>query len=133
MSEQVKLYTIEQISLDSGLWGNNYVPEADHDRALSAERVKVEEVTRQRDYLVQAISSIDHTGMYKNWIDTIQSTAPVPVSVPDGWKLVPVEPTKEMISVIINRNEVYESAEELYAALIAAAPQPSTKVAGDSL
>lgn len=40
------------------------------------------------------------------------------------WKLVPVEPTPEMCAVIRNENCVYTSDDELYAALLEAAPQP---------
>ena len=40
------------------------------------------------------------------------------------WKLVPVEPTPEICAVIRNENCVYTSDDELYAALLEAAPQP---------
>lgn len=40
------------------------------------------------------------------------------------WKLVPAEPTPEMCAVIRNENCVYTSDDELYAALLEAAPHP---------
>jgi hypothetical protein len=43
--------------------------------------------------------------------------------LPEGCVLMPVTPTEKMISVISNELEVYTSAEELYAALLAAAQE----------
>ena len=43
--------------------------------------------------------------------------------VPSGWVAVPVEPTPEMHSVIINESDVYQSPDALYAAMLAAAPK----------
>lgn len=40
------------------------------------------------------------------------------------WKLVPVEPTPEMCAVICNAGCIYLSEDELYVALLEAAPQP---------
>ena len=42
-------------------------------------------------------------------------------TIPEGMALVPVEPTPAMCDVIGNRYGAYETAEELYEALIAAA------------
>lgn len=41
-----------------------------------------------------------------------------------NWKLVPVEPTPEMCAVICNAGCIYLSEDELYVALLEAAPQP---------
>ncbi|HBA3815031.1 TPA: hypothetical protein J5U00_000180 [Escherichia coli] len=46
---------------------------------------------------------------------------PAPV-IPDGWKLVPIEPTPEMINSAISDNET-GSVSEIYELMIAAAPQ----------
>lgn len=41
--------------------------------------------------------------------------------VPSGWTLMPAVPTPEIVDVLINKHDVYGSAGEMYAALIAAA------------
>jgi len=40
------------------------------------------------------------------------------------WKLVPVEPTPEIREVIRNEQCVYQSEDDLYRAMLEAAPQP---------
>lgn len=44
--------------------------------------------------------------------------------VPDGWKLVPVEPTQEMLDAYIHMQGRFSSARSDWAAMLAAAPQP---------
>jgi hypothetical protein len=64
-------------------------------------------------------------------------TAPQPVAVPAGWKLVPVEPTPEMVQAANDGDDEYtlrgfgpgvqrvmQGPEDHYAAMLAAAPQP---------
>lgn len=52
------------------------------------------------------------------------------LSVPDGWKLVPIEPTQEMINHVIDeRLEALVAGKEhtfidIYKAMLAAAPKP---------
>lgn len=47
------------------------------------------------------------------------------VSVPDGWKLVPVEATKDMVAYGNSAtNDVYWSVIDVYGAMLAAAPSP---------
>ncbi|EPS2706729.1 hypothetical protein [Cronobacter turicensis] len=47
------------------------------------------------------------------------------VVVPDGWKMVPVEPTKEMVAKMRYHNGGYDQhIKNGYAAMLAAAPEP---------
>ena len=59
---------------------------------------------------------------------TIEIDVPISVSVPEGWKLVPVEPTNQMFEA---GNSAYWSTETnrcaiiaTYSAMLAAAPKP---------
>ena len=50
-----------------------------------------------------------------------------PASVaPPGWKLVPIEPTREMIDAYMAMNGRFQSARSDWAAMLAASPQPTT-------
>jgi hypothetical protein len=51
--------------------------------------------------------------------------APQP-AIPEGFVLVPVEPTQEMLDVILNTHDVYGFAADLYKALLDAAQQGGT-------
>jgi hypothetical protein len=71
-------------------------------------------------------------------VEAIQAIAPVP-AVPKGWKLVPIEPTPEMVSAMHKVIEKYYNpaneaqkyrAKHTYAAMLSAAPQPKM---GDGL
>ena len=44
----------------------------------------------------------------------------------EGWKLVPVEPTQEMLDAYIHMQGRFSSARSDWAAMLAAAPQPQT-------
>ena len=46
-------------------------------------------------------------------------------AVPQGWKLVPVEPTKEMIDAYCEANGRFQSARADWAAMLAATPSPA--------
>lgn len=49
--------------------------------------------------------------------------APQP-AIPDGWKLVPMEPTEEMLrSAFYEAGGSYENTEGIYSAMLAASPQ----------
>lgn len=52
-------------------------------------------------------------------------------SIPDGWKLVPIEPTEEMIEgfwgEIKHGKEEIAAAKEAYFDMLAAAPSPEVK------
>jgi hypothetical protein len=39
-----------------------------------------------------------------------------------GWRLVPIDPTEEMVRVYENQSGAFDSAQEMHAALLAAAP-----------
>ena len=52
----------------------------------------------------------------------VTSAQPAP-SVPDGWKLVPIEPTQEMLRALIDGANQYDSWNEGYRDMIAAAPE----------
>jgi len=45
-------------------------------------------------------------------------------SVPDGWKLVPAEPTDEMIYMMVRATRNYGERRDSYAAMLAATPEP---------
>lgn len=110
------------------------------------EKTRADEVTRQRDETLESIRDIAvgekpcghvmsdaarlsairmYIDDFRQRDDSIQSTAPVPVSVPTGWKLVPVEPTTQMLEAIMS----WQTSGNInaYKAMIAAAPQPTTK------
>lgn len=52
--------------------------------------------------------------------------APQPSQLPDGWQLVPIEPTWEMIAAGCQPGDVIDNADMAcaYMAMLAAAPQP---------
>ncbi|ELQ6126721.1 hypothetical protein R2255_003753 [Cronobacter dublinensis] len=57
-------------------------------------------------------------------IKPLYTVPPAPV-VPEGWKLVPVEPTKEMVAKMRYHNGGYDKhIKNGYAAMLAAAPEP---------
>jgi hypothetical protein len=51
--------------------------------------------------------------------------------VPDGWKLVPVEPTKEMLDAYVNNAGCFQSARSDWAAMLSAAPSQQAPVQGE--
>ncbi|WP_320733896.1 hypothetical protein [Enterobacter kobei] len=55
--------------------------------------------------------------------DVVTGNSPV---IPDGWMMVPIEPTKEMINSAMRDNETGEVA-EIYELMLAAAPQQEVK------
>ena len=59
-------------------------------------------------------------------VDGYVSAQPAP-SVPDGWKLVPIEPTPEMLCALIDGANQYDSWNEGYRDMLAAAPKPEAK------
>ena len=52
-------------------------------------------------------------------------TAPLPavVQVPQGWKLVPVEPTRAMLDAYVNSNQLFHSAISDWKVMLATAPE----------
>lgn len=63
-------------------------------------------------------------------IAALSRPAQEPVAVPDGWQLVPIEPTREMWAAMANTLYGYKNrhhdkvAGDLYSAMLSAAPQP---------
>lgn len=49
------------------------------------------------------------------------------VAVPDGWKLVPVEPTVDMMGAYHNAKRTMHTVPEIWRAILAAAPQPAPR------
>lgn len=96
-----------------------------------------ERIERQRNELLKALKeTVKHCPLYTKFRDdietlirSIESNSPIPVSasVPEGWKLVPVEPTIEMTKAGIRAIDPTrcerEDAEQCYIAMLAAAPQ----------
>ena len=54
--------------------------------------------------------------------DTLDSVQPAP-SIPEGWKLVPIEPTEEMLHALIDGANQYDAWKEGYRDMLAAAPE----------
>lgn len=52
---------------------------------------------------------------------------PPEASVPDGWKLVPIEPTEEMNSAGWDAMNAHDAINPTYSAMLAAAPAPENK------
>lgn len=112
------------------------VPSPDAARELIS---GVRSVNRGQHHLVQ-VEGDDEPCYYQRgeWIEWIleladlaeQSIAQQP-AVPEGWKLVPVEPTREMLidgakaaRDFLSENGQYPRAHAVYRAMLAAAPQP---------
>jgi chorismate mutase len=59
---------------------------------------------------------------------TIEIDVPISVSVPEGWKLVPVEPTQEMCANATLKAAIkyrcHDAYRRVYRAMLAAAPKP---------
>ena len=73
--------------------------------------------TITRDKLLAAANGRNSTALY---LATGAQPAP---SVPDGWKLVPIEPTRDMLDRMdLGGNMLYR-----YRAMLAAAPKPENK------
>ena len=78
-----------------------------------------------------AISRADHEAILETTtrgvalIDRLAAMAQP--GVPQGWQLVPVEPTKEMIDAYVNTSSRFWSARRDWAVMLAAAPSPQEK------
>lgn len=91
-------------------------------------------ITLPRSVVEQVLRALDYGGLLsrKQALAALhaaldQSDTGIPTSVPAGWKLVPVEPTSEMIAA--GKEAMQYSIAELpaftcYNAMLAAAPQP---------
>jgi hypothetical protein len=121
--------------------------QARHDRALAAARAllasspaqpQAEQVKRHPavspDTLV-ALMALRRAGKHEI-ADELEATATQPPAqdsrqeVPQGWKLVPVEPTEAMIDAAIERGAAGDYNEGIWAAMLAAAPsQPPAPAA----
>ena len=82
------------------------------------------------DLTDDAIAAIHMLGIIRKYgVDGYVPAQPAP-SVPDGWKLVPIEPTQEMTNHVIDeRLEALVAGKEhtfidIYKAMLAAAPKP---------
>lgn len=58
------------------------------------------------------------------WTWSAVYTAPLAPCVPDGWKLVPIELTREMLDAYVNNDQRFHSARSDWAAMLAASPEP---------
>lgn len=70
-----------------------------------------------------------------NWCalaaETINQQETYRTSIPDGWKLVPVEPTEAMVeafgkALVVQQKPLVLCADEIYSAMLNAAPQPES-------
>ncbi len=117
----------------------------DRDATLSRYEAKLAELDKQMnpDYFLNRIESSDKWGpevelrIYESQLDASKSqddhgggiielfTRPAPAAdlVPEGWKLVPVEPTKQMLEASYREASVYSPT--AYRAMLAAAPTPN--------
>ena len=89
-------------------FGSEIIP-----RSMRARRIKD---TKAIDAAVEMIETMKQQGR-------VISAQPAP-SVPEGWKLVPIEPTEEMREVgVFAGGAYYDVVEAVYEAMIAAAPE----------
>ena len=51
-------------------------------------------------------SDIDYSEVVRGNLEKLKASQPAPVSVPDGWKLVPIKPTMEMLEALMEWNKV---------------------------
>ena len=72
---------------------------------------------------------IDHQDCYvtngskpTHWFPMVPRSQPTPVSVPEGWKLVPIEPTDDQIAAALRAQGDQINYDEVYAAMLTAAP-----------
>lgn len=93
-------------------------------------------VTLPREVVEQALEALINEGEFRKLlkplieksIDSIrealdQPDAGIPATVPEGWKLVPVDPTREMLRSAFPASGPV-TANAVYRAMLAAAPQP---------
>lgn len=68
------------------------------------------------------------SGMMRRIDDALECVTAAQPPVPEGWKLVPVEPTIDMLHVVIGHGHFSsihpEMASKYYRAMLAAAPSP---------
>lgn len=72
------------------------------------------------------------------WIEPLYSRPQLPAGVPDGWQLVPIEPTPEMLRAgFLSESEGFDIETPadapglVYRAMLAAAPQPDSQKSGE--
>ncbi|EFB0086182.1 hypothetical protein HGJ08_002737 [Salmonella enterica] len=95
---------------------------------IGAFHIEDQQVSGTTDYIKDGEWPID------NGVIEVYAAPPVPV-VPDGYALVPVEPTDEMIAAAMNCEDVLFNSDEsfcvqfgnIYEAMLAAAPKPEVK------
>ncbi|AVY67206.1 hypothetical protein [Xanthomonas translucens] len=93
--------------------------------ALYAAPVAGEAAQKWLSPLARVADAYGVTGTWEQIADAvIAARTSAPAAVPEGWKLIPIEPTEEMIEVYENQTGAFDSAQELHAALLAVAPAP---------
>lgn len=106
---------------------------------------KAEPVASERaaEMLAAYVEAIKASGDYERWhyIPEVEAVAealrahPAPTQpVPQGWKLVPVEPTSNMLAAMSGEwhSSRWAAARIQYAAMLAAAPQPEQPAPGET-
>ena len=101
--------------------------------AITLPRSVVEQVLNwalnhgEKVYAAGGLKSIDSMNAWAEALRVAleQPDVRIPTSVPDGWKLVPVEPARDMLTTWIKAPVVSNTtAPGLYRAMLAAAPKP---------
>lgn len=76
-------------------------------------------IDRSGDQIVTVAMTISRmASLFEKWLS---ESEPQPAKVPDGWKLVPVEPTPRMWDA---GSAAYQTPSCIYHAMIAASPAP---------
>jgi hypothetical protein len=57
--------------------------------------------------------------------DALALPLPVQESVPEGWKLVPIEPTDEMVKAGRDVEPLHSTSADVYRAILASSPSPT--------
>ena len=98
---------------------------------------RVQEVLELASRLIQECRTGDLTtiGMVWDFLESaLRSLAASATQVPQGWKLVPVEPTEEMLNAGISARRDMGATEDVFAAMVAASPPtPQAATQGEAV
>ncbi|WP_333907158.1 hypothetical protein [Delftia acidovorans] len=90
-------------------------------------------IAAELEWLAALHGAAQSWGMFDQQPATPAVGAPAaPAGVPGGWRLVPVEPTREMLDAYVRIDGRFHSARADWAAMLAAAPQAPAAPAGDA-
>ena len=101
---------------------------------LASERVRADAANTMRHDTTSDLSArlmcrvgVNNLGLVMAWVDQFAALALLPGGVPDGWVLVPREPTDEMMdagdSLAVPDEGYYPGAGPVYIAMLSASPK----------